>query len=98
MKVLKILLVIFVSLYFGDVGGKIEVNAISESCVMIEVETKDDITFVEMLLKVYNEIRYSFYRGLREIQVYRSKIAMPKNTINILEWMFIVFHSGYILV
>ena len=85
MKVLKILLVIFVSFYFGDIGGEIEVNAISESCITIEVETKDDITFVEMLLKVYNEIRYSFYRGLREMQVYRSKITLPKEVVNILE-------------
>lgn len=85
MKVLKILLVVFVSLYFGDVGGEIEVNAISESCVTIEVETKESLSFVEMLLKVYNEIRYSFYRGIREIQVYRSKIILPKNIIKILE-------------
>lgn len=85
MKRLKILLAVFVSLYFGGIGEEVEVNAISENCVTIEVETKDNLKFVEMILKVYNEIRYSFYRGLREIQVYRSKIILPKDIINILE-------------
>ena len=85
MKVLKILLIIFMSFSFTNIGQEIEINCLSDECVVLEVETKEDLSFVEILLKVYNEIRYSLYRGFREFQVYRSKITLPKTEIIIVK-------------
>lgn len=81
MKILKIILVVFISFNFTNVGQDVEIENVSDNCIVIDVSTKEELSLLEIVLKVYNEIRYSLYRGFREYQVYKSKIIIPKEIV-----------------
>lgn len=75
MKVLKILLCLFLSLAFTNIGKDVHVEYDSfgvENFTIIEVVSKDGMDTSETACKALENIRYSFYRGYRDYYVKKT--------------------------